>query len=253
MRIPTGIDFLDARIKGIYTGTFNVLLEEVGAGGYEFLMTVVQNNLLKDGKVFYASLTKTEEIFKREFGLVFPKKDVKGLIEKIAFRSFAKTYFMRSIIPLYWFEERTTLLSLKGEKNVLEELIEFFDSVESNSICVIDSLSDLVRIARSRLSWNDLIDFLMGLKALIQKKDVVVYTVLTKDIVDYRLQEDVLSLADGIIVFRWKEKGDRMVRTMFIRKLLGVLPLLEKEGVIAYETRIDPERGFMISSVMRVI
>jgi len=160
---------------------------------------------------------------------------------------------MRSIVPLYWFEERTTLLSLKGEKNVLEELIEFFDSVESNSICVIDSLSDLVRIARSRLSWNDLIDFLIGLKVLIQKRDVVVYTVLTKDIVDYRLQEDVLSLADGIIVFRWKEKGDRMVRTMFIRKLLGVLPLLEKEGVIAYETRIDPERGFMISSVMRVI
>jgi len=160
---------------------------------------------------------------------------------------------MRSIVPLYWFDERTTLLSLKGEKNVLEELIEFFDSVESNSICVIDSLSDLVRIARSRLSWNDLIDFLIGLKVLIQKRDVVVYTVLTKDIVDYRLQEDVLSLADGIIVFRWKEKGDRMVRTMFIRKLLGVLPLLEKEGVIAYETRIDPERGFMISSVMRVI
>jgi len=31
------------------------------------------------------------------------------------------------------------------------------------------------------------------------------------------------------------------------------LPLLEKEGIIAYETRIDPERGFMISSVMRVI
>jgi len=47
MKIPTGIDFLDARIEGIYTGTFNVLLEEVGAGGYEFLMTVVQNNLLK--------------------------------------------------------------------------------------------------------------------------------------------------------------------------------------------------------------
>ncbi|WP_456327447.1 RAD55 family ATPase [Archaeoglobus sp.] len=253
MKIPTGIEFLDARIGGIYAGTFNVLLEEVGAGGYEFLMTVIQNNLEKGGKVFYASLTKTDEMFRREFELVFPKRNVGGIFDKISFRSFAKTYFMRSIVPLHWFEEKATILSLKGEKNVLEELIEFFDSVESESICVVDSLTDLVRITRSRLSWNDLVDFLMGLKVLIQRRNLVVYTILTKDIVDQKQQEDILSIADGIIVFRWKEKGDKMVRTMFVRKLIGVLPLLEKEGIIAYETRIDPERGFMISSVMRVI
>jgi archaellum biogenesis ATPase FlaH len=93
----------------------------------------------------------------------------------------------------------------------------------------------------------------MGLKVLIQRRKLVVYTILTKDIVDQKQQEDILSIADGIIVFRWKEKGDRMVRVMFVRKLIGVSPLLEKEGIIAYETRIDPERGFTISSVMRVI
>ena len=253
-KIPTGIDFLDARIGGIYTGTLNVLLEEVGAGGTEFIMTTLLNTLLKDtAKVYYASLTKTKDAFLREFTLSFPSRDVSGVTDKINFQSFAKTYFARSIVPLYWLEEKATLLSLKVEKNLFEELIEFIDGVDEGSICVIDSLSDLVRIARSRLDWNDLIDFLMGLKIIIKKKDVVVYTILTDDIVDHRQQEDVLSQADGVIVFKWKEKGDRMIRIMYIRKLLGLLPILEKGGVIMYEIRIDAERGLVISSVMRVI
>ena len=253
-KTPTGIEFLDARIGGVYTGTFNVLLEEVGAGGTEFVMTTILNNLLKDtAKVFYASLTKTHDRFVKEFKLSFPKIDVSAVLDKINFRSFTKTYFVRSIVPLSWFEERVSLLALKEEKSILEELIEFFDDVEDNSICVIDSLSDLVRLTRSRLSWNDLIDFLMGLKTIIEKKDVVVYTVLTKDMLEHGKQEEILSHADGVFVFRWEEKGDKMIRTMFIKKLLGILPLLEGEGINKYEILLDPARGFIISSYMRVI
>ena len=253
-KMRTGIDFLDSRVEGLYAGTFNVLLEEVGAGGTEFVMTTMLNNLLNDtAKVFYASLTKTHDRFVTEFKLSFPKRDVGGALEKINFRSFVKTYFSRSIVPLSWVEERVSLLALKEEKSILEELIEFFEEVEDRSICVIDSLSDLVRLTRSRISWNDMIDFLMGLKTIIKKKNVVVYTILTKGILDYGMQEEILSQADGVFVFEWREKGDRMVRTMFIKRLLGILPLLERERITLCEVIIDPERGFVVSSVMRVI
>jgi KaiC/GvpD/RAD55 family RecA-like ATPase len=252
-KVPTGVEFLDVRMGGVYSGTLNILLEEVGAGGIEFAMTVLLNHALNDQDVHYLALTKMYEQFRTDFRLYFPKRDVNNVVENIKFHSFARTYFARSIVPLSWIGEEVTLLSLKGDRNILEELIEFFEGIDEGCLCVLDSLSDLVRLSRNRIEWSDLVDFLIGLRMIIRKKDLVVYTLLTKDVLELGKQEELLDQADGVFVFQWKEKEGGRSRILYIKKLLGILPILEKQGVILYEAKIDPEHGFTIYSTLRVV
>ncbi len=247
-KVPTGVEFFDSRIGGVYPGTLVILLEEVGAGGTEFAMTAIANN----ESSCYVSLTKTEEDFRREMRLYFPEReDVEELIERIDFKSFAEVYFSRSIVPLSWISAVPSLRM--GERGILKGLIEFFEGCNDYSVCFLDSLSDLVRLCGEEISWRDLIDFIMGVKMFVRRKGMVLYTTLVKDVLEYGRQEELLSKADGVIVFQWREEELSRKRIMFIKKLLGVLPMLEREGVEMYETRMDPIKGFTISNVVRII
>ncbi len=249
--IPTGVEFFDNRIGGMYSGSLIILLEEVGAGGTEFAITALMNN----DRSCYISLTKTYEDFKREMELVFPERnDANDLIEKIKFQSFAKSYFSRSIVPLSWISDDFSLPQfMRGEKSILKELIDFFENLKDYRVCYLDSLSDLIRLCGEEISWRDLIDFLMGLKIFIRRNDIVVYTTLIKDVIESGRQEEILNQADGVLVFKWKEDNLSRKRIMYIKKLLGVLPSLEREGIEMYETRVDPVKGFTISNVVRII
>ena len=247
-KIPTGVEFFDNRIGGISPGSLIILLVEVGAGGTEFAMTAIANN----ENSCYVSLTKTEEDFIRDMSLCFPERgDIGDVIKRIKFKSFAEVYFSRSIVPLSWIRAVPSLRM--GERGILKELIEFFEASGDCRVCFLDSLSDLVRLCGEEISWRDLIDFMMGLKMFIRRKGMVLYTTLIKDVLERGRQEEILSQADGVIVFQWREEELSRRRIMFIKKLLGVLPKLEREGVEMYETRIDPVKGFTISNVVRII
>ncbi len=250
-KIPTGVEFFDDKVGGIYTGSLVVLLEEVGAGGTEFAMTTLVNN---DGSC-YVSLTKTEEDFKREIELYFPgRKDLDELVDRIRFESFAESYFSNSIVPISWINPEVSFRGFRrGERGILKELISFFEDLKGYRVCYLDSLTDLVRLCGEEISWKDLIDFLLGLKLFIRRNDLILYTTLVKDVLERGRQEELLNVGDGVLVFEWKTDQLTRKRMMYIKKLLGVLPTLEVEGIGAYETKVDPVNGFSISSVVRII
>jgi len=258
IKIPTGIEFFDKQIgEGLHPGLV-FLVEEVGAGGREFALTSVCKNVnAKEypSEVLYTSISSSPEEIKRDIALTFPNARLEGVLDSIKIRSFAEFYFSRSIIPISWVtEKKPSLKSLgEGEKDLLPELVGTFGEVSEGCLIFLDSLSDLVRLTRTRISWSDLVDFAKGLRKLCVKKDILMLSLLTKDMLEKSYEEELLDQADGVLIFEWEAEKEAITRWMYIRKLLGILPLLEKDKIAKYSVRIDPAEGFTISRFVRVI
>lgn len=243
--ISTGIEVLDKQIHGLHEGLV-ILYEESGAGGKEFGLTVLFNN---SGKLplNYVAITKTPEEIKREIRLSFPEMKKQAEINIV---SLAEYYYRDSIVPIRWISEKSSLKYLKEEKNVLSKLVEIFDNIEG--IIFLDSITDLARISR-KIGWNALIDILKGFKAVCLKKGVLLLGLLTANVLEKSLEEELFEASDGVIVFEWSFEKESITRWMFFRKMIGIMPILEKERVIKYNIKIDPAQGFTISRLMRVL
>ncbi|MFN3383855.1 MAG: RAD55 family ATPase [Archaeoglobaceae archaeon] len=243
--IRTGIEFLDKQIQGFHEGLI-VLYEESGAGGREFGLTLLFNNAGKF-PLNYVSITKTVEEVKREILLSFPEMKKQADINIV---SLAEYYYRDSIVPMRWISEKSSLRYLKEEKNVLSKLVEVFDGVEG--IVFLDSITDLARVSR-RFGWSALIDILKGFKAVCLRKGILLLGLLTANVLEKSLEEELFDASDGVIVFEWSFERDAITRWMFFRKMLGIMPILEKERVMKYSVKIDPSQGFTISRLMRVL
>ncbi len=257
MKFQTGIDVFDTNTGGVYPG-FILLVEETGAGGREFALTSIMN-LVKRGmqvNCFYVSMTSSSDEVRREFRLTFPDAG-EDWVNKVEIISFSKEYFARTIIPVSWIlEEKPTLASLKSE-SLLEKLIDLFESIPERSIVVLESLTSLVRktdiLGGDEIEWKDLMDLLIGLRKIIIKKNLLTYALLTKDVVGRAREEEIFSTADGIIVFEWVEEKEIMKRTMYIKRLVGTLAVLEKQRFAKFDISIDPSLGLTISRFHRII
>lgn len=243
--IPTGIEFLDKQIQGFHEGLI-ILYEQSGAGGREFGLTVLFNNA---GKIplNYISITKTIEDVQREIRLSFP--EMKKQVE-INVVSLAEYYYRDSIVPMRWISEKSSLRYLREEKNVLSKLVEVFDGVEG--IVFLDSITDLARVSK-KFGWTALIDILKGFRAVCLRKGILLFGILTANVLEKSLEEELFETSDGVIVFEWSFERDAITKWMFFRKMLGIMPILEKERVMKYNVKIDPAQGFTISRLIRVV
>lgn len=243
--IATGLDFLDKQIGGIHEGLV-ILYENSGAGAKEFALTMLLNNAGKCD-LNYLAIAKTREEVEREIKLSFPEMKKEAEINII---SLAEYYFKDSIVPLKWISEKSVLEILKEEKNILTKLVEVFDDIRG--LLFLDSITDLARVSR-KFGWEALIDLLKGFKAVCLKRKILLLALLTSNVLERGLEEELFETADGVIVFEWIAEKDTITRWMYFRKMLGVMPLLEKERVLKYSTKIDPAQGFTISRIMRVL
>jgi KaiC/GvpD/RAD55 family RecA-like ATPase len=256
-RSQTGIDVFDTNTGGIYPGLV-LLVEETGAGGREFALTSLMNLARSEnpGTYFYVSMTAGSEEVKREFRLAFPDSG-EDWVGRVEILSLSKEYFARTIIPVSWIlEEKPTLASLKSE-SLLEKLIDLFENVPEGSVVVLDSLTSLVRkteiLGGDEIAWKDLMDLLMGLRKIIVKKNLLTYTLLTKGVLGRSREEEIFSTSDGIIIFEWVEERETMKRTMYIKRLVGTLAVLEKQRFAKFDISIDPATGLTISKLHRIV
>ncbi len=245
-KFPLGIEFLDNQIGGIDPGLI-ILYESTGAGGREFAITSMLNNSEKF-PTHYLAISKPPEVVEKEIQLTVPERKERS---KINIVSFADLYFKDTLIPIRWVTSDITPDLLKGERNVMSEMVNTFESIESGSYVFLDSLTDLARIAHAR--WKDLVDLLKGLRILCTKRDILTMALLNAKVLDTSREEELLDQADGIIVFEWVMERDSITRWMYFRKFLGVLPQIEKEKILKYNVMIDPGLGFTISRVMRIL
>jgi KaiC/GvpD/RAD55 family RecA-like ATPase len=258
IRIPTGIEFFDKQIEGGLYPSMIFLIEEVGAGGREFALTsVCKNARAKEypREVLYISISSSPDEVVRDISLAFPQARLEDVLNSIKIKSLAELYFGKSIIPLSWItDKKPSLKSLKErEKDPLSELVRVCDEVKEGSLVFLDSLSDLVRLTRARISWNDLIDLMKGLRKLCIKKNLLLISLLTKGMLERSFEEELLDQADCVLVFEWEVEKEAINRWMYIRKLVGILPILEKDKIAKYSVRIDPVEGFTVSRFVRSI
>ncbi|RLI80722.1 hypothetical protein DRP07_08790, partial [Archaeoglobales archaeon] len=202
IKFPTRIEFLDKQIGGVYPG-ITVLYEMAGAGGREFAVTFLLNNckeLLNE--LNYVAITKTNEEVDREIRLMFPEANTEKLLEKINIYSLAETYFKDTIVPMKWISKRKLgIESLKEEKNILSELVETIEKCSDGSIILLDSLTDLSRLLRFNILWEDIVDVMSGFKKVCVKRDILLIVLLTAGVLDKSKEEEIFDQVDAVFIF----------------------------------------------------
>ncbi len=265
-RIPTGIESLDPILHGgLPSGSLILLLGEIGAGDFEFVLTS-SIRLLKmppespsvfPKKVCYISFTRSKEDVLREIAFSFPGLTLGS--SKFEFKDFSDAYFARSFIPVTWRSSSQiefTFESLQWseeQKNLIETLIEYLDKNADGSLVIIDSLTALTQYCLERMNWNDLVLFLRGLQKASKRWDGLLYVILSEGIFEKSKQEEISECMDGVMVFEWEKLGpSQRQRVMYLKKFRGVLPGLDSENIVNFETHISSQRGFEVSNIKRV-
>lgn len=273
--MPTGIISLDSVLKGGFpAGSFVMLLGEIGAGNAEFAYTSVlsllelkQNenfsgafgNSVLPEKICYISLTRSWEDVRDEIGRGFPE-DLYDISSKIDFKDFSEEYFSRSSVPIEWLTEPAlTFNSLRekvSRKGLIGEMVAYLDENAPNSVVIIDSVTTLAEYCANpghSEDWSGIISFFRGLQKISKKWGGIVYALLTADILDSSLQEQIMDCADGVLIFEWDDFGaTKRQRVMHVKKFRGLLPQLERANLVKFETSVTTDHGFAISKVKQV-
>ncbi len=270
--MPTGVPSLDPMIKGgIPAGSVVLLLNEVGAGGVEFVYmsmlmlaemkkerAALKANFGLPEKIVYVSFTKARENVLHSI-TTLNIADVRNVEEMMTFVDLSGDYFAGTPVPRHWTppgkREANLDSMLQKNKPLFESLIEALEAHAPGNLVVIDSLTDLMRGRVSEnLTWNDLVSLLKGIERMAKQWNATIYALLTARIFEPNMEEEVSDCVDGVLVFGWGTTGgNQRQRMMYIKKFRGLMPYLEEDNVVQFETRVSASRGFEVSNVREII
>ena len=273
-RIPTGIDSLDYILQGgLPSGSLVLLLGELGAGDFEFAITScvrllsdqkkIDSTTLLPEKVIYISFTRSENDIMKEIAFSFPDfyEFLQNKIheQKFEFKDFSDSYFAGSFIPASWLSSSETAPSIESlkwneeKRNLMDALIVYLDKNAQNSLIIIDSLTSMAQYCLERIDWSDLILFLRGLQRVSKNWNGLIYAIFNEGIFENKEQVEIMECMDGVFVFDWEKLGPtQRNRVMYLKKFRGVLPGIEHENIVNFETQISPQKGFEVSNIKRV-
>jgi len=273
-RVPFGVQRLDATVGGgAPAGSVVLVVGEAGAGAREFCYTsaVLSGLARSDPELFelhygslapeasppeaihYLSFTADERQLRREIGLVIDDEIASSGLDAVSFHDLSREYFGPSPVPVEWYAERVNDIEALGAghaEDVLTALADRLDAHAPGSLVVIDSLTDLVESSAER-TWADILLLVRGLtKAATTWNGLVVVHVNGEALSDhqYGLLTDAVS---GTMEFSWESGGSSRARTMIVKHFRGVLPRIESENIVRFETDIGPT-GFDISDVRKI-
>lgn len=270
--IPTGVQSFDPVIKGgLPMGAFVLLLSEVGAGGGEFMYTSMLSlsQMKKEGvklkpnyklpeRIVYISFTKSRENVLQSISTL-NIGDIANVEEMLTFVDLSGVYFAKTQVPLHW--TTTSAMSFNDfkvgqkHKSLFESLIDTLEAFAPNSLIIIDSLTELIRKSGSdNFSWADLVSLLKGIERMSKRWDSTIYALLTANIFEPSKEEEVMDCVDGVMVFNWHvTQANQRQRMMYIKKFRGLMPYLEEDNVVRFETRVSASHGFEVSNIREII
>jgi KaiC/GvpD/RAD55 family RecA-like ATPase len=275
-RIPFGVSQLDAIVGGgAPPGSVVLLAGEAGAGAREFCYTSAAMNGLyhADEELFglhygdlpkrasvpedvhYLSFTADEGYLERELTYTMDDDIVDAATEHVEFRDLSPEYFKPSPVPREWYMgEATTLTDLGGAQtrnDVLESLGEYLNENATDSLVVIDSLTDLVASVSEEMAWTDIAIVMKGLTKAAHHWGGLILLLVGKDSLGESELGHLVDAASGTLQFEWESGGSKRARTMVVQAFRGVLSRLEDENIIRFETEIH-EGGFDVSDVRKI-
>jgi KaiC/GvpD/RAD55 family RecA-like ATPase len=269
-KIPTGVADFDAIINGgLPDGSLVLLLGEVGAGQHEFVYTsaskiaVVKEHphmgvyylghfcdfsTLPDN-ICYVTFSRSKEDILREIATSFNDDFYGPLSRKMKFKDFSASYFQKSIVPSAWTEPhdgKKELFSGSPKEDVLESLVNFLDENAHNSLVIIDSLTDLV--ISNLVDPKELVQVLKGIQRAAKRWKGIIYLLLTRDIVDKRVEQMLIDSVDGVLVFEWSKylRSTKRQRYIYVEKFMSLLPHLENERTGRFPTMVSAHSGLTV-------
>ncbi|MCW7076139.1 hypothetical protein DRN98_02210 [Methanosarcinales archaeon] len=256
-KVACGIPSLDMIFNGgVRKGSLILLLGEVGSGHYEFAYTsmIALSNQKKN--VCYISMTRSRDDILDEVRTSFANLEP-GDIE---IRDISESYFRRSQIPLSWITDNNdhTLNLLKDagrDRELLKEIVECLDEKNvSERLVIIDSLTSLLRAYSDASDWGEFIKFLQGLQRVSKRWGGLVYLMLTSNIFEKALEEEVADVVDGVLSFRWSDtRSGARNRLMSINKFRGELSRLDEEDIVNFEVNISPYDGLSLIPIRQIL
>jgi len=167
------------------------------------------------------------------------------------FKDFSAPYFRRTVVPASWTEPPTTPLGAPQE-DLLEGLVAFLDENGPHAMVVLDSLSDFVD--GETVDAKDLVSTVKGLQRAAKRWDGVVYLLLTRDILEPRVERMIVDSVDGCLVFEWSRylRSSKRQRYMYVEKFTSVLPHLPMEKIARFPIMITSRQGLVVVYMERI-
>ena len=266
--MPTGISSLDAVMEGgMPPGSLILLLGDIGGGNNEFVYSSIMllsgmkqkpagEDFLLPEEIDYITFTKGRSDILEEMERSF-NPDLTQALGDVKFKDLSQIYFDSSIIPLEWYSDKDIMSRLQsrgGHENILAYLAAQLNTVQKNSLVVLDSITDLATQFNKIGKWNDFSAFLRGLQRVAKEWNTTVYLLLTKGILDAPRELEVADASDAVLFFKWEETtGARRQRVMYIEKFRGLMPHLEEKDLVKFAVRITSAEGFDVSNIRVVI
>lgn len=271
-KIPTGIADLDTIVEGGFPqGSTVLLLGEEGAGLREYVYTsaaklsIVKENprsrkyYLGSGceasvlpeKICYVTFARSRDVVLREFAASLNADYYSAFRRNTTFRDFSAPYFRRSVVPAAWTEPPKVPLGTPQE-NVLEGLVAFLDENGPRAMIVIDSLSDFVD--SEAVDIRDVVSTVKGLQRAAKRWEGIVYLLLTKDILEPRVERMIVDSVDGTLVFEWSRylRSSKRQRYMYVEKFTSVLPHLPMDRIARFPIMITSRQGLVVVYMERI-
>jgi KaiC/GvpD/RAD55 family RecA-like ATPase len=275
-RIPFGIAQLDNIIQGgAPPGSVVLLAGEAGAGAREFMYTSTVMNALAaadpdlfdlnygdypesarpPGGIHYVSFTAARSELEGEFEQVISAEMVEPSVPEITFEDLSGPYFQLSPVPRSWYagsRQQIRELGARDERRgVLEALGDYLDENAPGNLVLIDSLSDLAAMPGERMGWDGVAMLVKGLRRAARNWDGLILLLVDKESLGATEFGMLMGSADGTFVFEWASGGNELDRTMVVREFRGVLPEIEAEDIVRFETEIG-DAGFDISDIRKI-
>ena len=277
-RIPTGIPTFDTMICGGFpSGSLVLLNGDAGAGSTEFAYTSAtmhsmlkknpeamrsassqlkmllrkDENLKFPGKICYISFTHTKDDLLTELGHAFTPDFSAALSENLVFRDLSPSSLFPAGSRDGWLAINASK-SVDEEREIMKELVHVLDTCAPGNLVIIDSLTSLFRACSRFLTWNDSISFLDELQRKSKKWDGLVYLLLGKGVFESMKEEEIMGVADGVLVFEWFEEGFSRQQAMYMKKFRGVMPHVAKDFIIRFDTMVTNTDGFVVTNVKRI-
>ena len=275
-RIPFGVARLDSIIDGgAPSGSVVLLAGEAGAGAREFLYTSAFMNALAHTdqtlfelnygelgeaavvpeEVHYVSFTEGMADLERELGQVIDDEILEACLPWIDFADLSASYFQLSSVPRSWYLGRSQQLDELGQRqdrrDTFESLGDYLDEHAPGNLVLIDALTDLATVSGHENAWNDVAMLVKGLRRAARGWGGLILLLVDREAVPDTDFGVLMGSADGTFVFEWESGGNELARTMVVKSFRGVLPEIEQEDIVRFETEIH-EAGFDISDVRKI-
>ena len=270
-KVPTGIADLDSIVAGGFPGGSTVLLlGDIGAGMQEYIYTAASKiaivNQRPDARhyylgdhcddsdlperICYVTFARSRDVILRELAASFNREYYEAFRDYTIFKDFSSAYFRHSVVPPSWADAEDLFDLPTG--NVLEDLVTFLDDTASNSMVVIDSLTDLA--VSEVVEMKDLVTTIKGLQRAAKRWDGVVYLMLTRGILDHRYEQMLMDSVDGCLAFEWKgfNKSSSRQRYMYVEKFTSVLPHLPREKIARFPTMVTANHALVVVYMERI-